>query len=102
MVPQGTRGRISQTSEKQPYSFSFPIWICRVPPALSHKNITSPSGDEHGMMTRTVPIFNLAFNRDKDLPPSPPLDRDTVLLFSDNAQQFYPTGRSYSQPLPSP
>lgn len=42
------------------------------------------------MMTRTAPIFNLAFNRDKDLPPSPPPDRDTALLSSDNAPAMSP------------
>ncbi|KAI6132701.1 hypothetical protein EV401DRAFT_1915771 [Pisolithus croceorrhizus] len=90
MVPRSTPGRIPQTSEKQPYSFSLPVWTRRMRPASSRKNFSSPSGDEHGMVTRTAPIFSLALNRDKDLPPSPPLDRDTARLSSDNAPAMSP------------
>ncbi|KAI6044969.1 hypothetical protein EDC04DRAFT_181512 [Pisolithus marmoratus] len=81
---QDTPGRISQTSGRQPHSFSLPAWTRRVRPVSSRKNLANPSGDEHGMITRRVPISNLPFNRDKDLPPSPPAGHDTTLRSNGN------------------
>lgn len=87
VAPWDTPGHISETSGRQPYSFSLPVWRRRGRPAPSRQNpaSASPSGNEHGTIPRSMPISNLAFNRDKDLPPSPLPDHDTGSRSNDDA-----------------